>query len=179
VTRAASVFRSHANLVQRVRFPAEVLVIGNVAGTLLHHAVALVVVVAVCLFKGHLGLEGLPWALLGVVLWALWIVALSLAASLLGVALPDSTEVLALTLQLAFYGAPIIYSLSFVKHDVLRMLVEVNPLTPLVGVIRAGLTGAEPPSALALTLLGVGGVVLLAGAAAAMDRWRHSIPDLV
>jgi ABC-type polysaccharide/polyol phosphate export permease len=179
VTRAAGVFRSHVSLVQRVRFPAEVLVIGNISGALLHHLVALVVVVIVCGIKGHLGADTLAWIVLGIGIWGLWIVGLSLTASLLGAILPDFSEVLTLVFQVGLYGAPIIYPLSFVSSESLRLVIQANPLTPLVGVARAGLIGSQPPSFGALLLLLAGGLLLVAVGAAAMERWRDTIPDLL
>ena len=37
--RASRVFRTHSSLVQRVRMPAEVLVVGDVLGAVMHHAI--------------------------------------------------------------------------------------------------------------------------------------------
>ena len=179
VLRAARVFRAHVNLVQRVRFPAEVLVLGDVLGALLHHVVALLLVVGLCAALGHLGLVGLPWLAAGLLLLALWIAGLSLVASVVGALLPDITEALALVLQVAFYAAPIVYPLAMVENPAVRSLVELNPLTPLVGVLRAGLLGADPPSVGAVTALGVVGLALVWGGAVALERARTRIPDLL
>jgi ABC-type polysaccharide/polyol phosphate export permease len=179
VTRAAGVFRSHVNLVQRVRFPAEVLVMGNISGALMHHLVALLVVLGLCGFKGHLGVDTLPWLGCSIVVWGLWIIGLSLVASLLGALIPDFSEALGLGFLVLFYGAPIIYPLSFVKNETLHLIIQANPLTPLVGVVRAGLIGTSPPSLTALLLLVAGGLLILAAGAAALERWRDTIPDLL
>jgi lipopolysaccharide transport system permease protein len=177
VLRAARVFRAHATLVQRVRFPAEVLVVGDVLGTLMHHGVALVIVVGYCGLKGHVGVEALPWMALGIALAVLWILGLSLVVSVLGAFLPDVAEVLTVVLQIGFYGAPIVYPLSLIKHEVLLLIIQLNPLTQLIGVIRAGLISAAPPPLAAVAAMAVVGVALVAVGAAAMDRWRYSIPD--
>jgi lipopolysaccharide transport system permease protein len=179
VVRASRVFRSNVSLVQRVRLPAEVLVLGDLLGTLLHHALSFVVVVAICWWRGHMGLTSLPWVLLSVALFALWIVGLGLAASVLGAFLPDVAEVLGLVFQVLFYGAPIVYPLSMVQQDTLRTLIQLNPLTPLLGVARAGLLSAAPPTPVIIgALLAVGAVLVVVGSVA-MDRWRYSIPDLL
>lgn len=177
VLRAARVFRANASLVQRVRFPAEVLVLGDGAGALLHHAVAFAVVVAVCAARGSLGLAGLPWLALGVVLVLLWAVGLALLVSVVGAYLPDLAELLALALQVVFYGAPIVYPLALIPPGPLRTVVDLNPLTQLAGVTRAGLLGAAPPSALAVAVVTLGGLLLAAVGAAALERWRDRIPD--
>jgi ABC-type polysaccharide/polyol phosphate export permease len=179
VMRAARLFRAHASLVQRVRMPAEVLVMGDALGTLLHHAISLALVVAFCGWRGHLGLPGLPWLALGLAALVLWIAGLALCVSLLGALLSDVAEVIGLVLQVMFYAAPIVYPLALVSSPAVRALIEANPITPLLGVLRAGLVGAAPPTATAVAYLLVGGAVSLWAGSAALDRWRGSIPDLV
>jgi lipopolysaccharide transport system permease protein len=177
--RAARVFRSHASLVQRVRMPAEVLVIGDVLGALLHHAISFVVVLGICLWRGHVGVSNLPWIGLAVVLFTLWVIGLSLTASVLGAALPDVPEGLALVMQVVFYGAPIVYPLAMVSNTVLRSVVTANPLTTLVDVARSGLISSAPPSTAAVIYVLAAGFVLVIVGAAALDRWRFAIADLV
>jgi ABC-type polysaccharide/polyol phosphate export permease len=177
--RATRVFRAHASLVQRVRMPAEVLVLGDVAGTLLHHAISFALVLGYCAWRGHLAVAGLPWVAAGVALLLLWVVGLALCVSLLGAFLPDIAEVMGLALQVVFYAAPIVYPLALVRAPLVRAVIEANPVTPLLGVLRAGLVGAAPPAAAAVLGLAIGGMLALALGAAALDRWRGSIPDAV
>ena len=145
VMRSSRVIRANATLVQRVRLPLEVLVVGDILGTLMHHATAVVLMVLYCVWAGYLALAGAGWLMVGIALLLLLAVGFGLLVSVLGVALPDIPEVLALVLQFALYGAPIIYPLSFVKQDALLTLIQMNPITPLVGVFRAGLLGVASP----------------------------------
>lgn len=179
VLRASKVFRTNASLVQRVRMPLEVLVVGDALGAVLHHAISFIVVLAICVLGGHLGLAELPWLLLALLLMVLWAVGLALAASVVGAALPDVSEAIALGMQLAFYGAPIVYPLALVPAGLLRSAIEINPLTPLIGVVRSGLVGAAPPPTLAVVLVAAGGIALLTVGAAALDRYRYTIADLL
>jgi ABC-type polysaccharide/polyol phosphate export permease len=179
VLRAARVFRTHANLVQRVRMPAEVLVVGDALGILLHHAISFALVVLFCIWRGHLGWAGVPWIVLGLAALVVGTIGASLCVSLVGAFLPDIAEMMGLVLQVVFYAAPIVYPLALVRSDLVRTVIEMNPLTPLVGVLRTGLVGAAPPSAMAVAYLLGGGVLLFWAGAAALDRWRSSIPDVV
>jgi lipopolysaccharide transport system permease protein len=179
VLRAARVFRAHANLVQRVRMPAEVLVIGDALGTMLHHTISFGLVVVFCVWRGHLGLAGVPWLILGMGVLVFWVLGGALCASLVGAYLPDVAEVIGLALQVVFYAAPIVYPVALVRSEWVRTVIELNPVTPIVGVLRAGLIGAAPPSPAALAYVIVGGLVLTAGGSSILDRWRGSIPDLV
>jgi len=119
VLRASRVFRTHATLVQRVRMPAEVLVLGDMLGALLHHVISFAVVLVICLVGGHAGLTNLPWMIVAFVLFVVWTVGLGLIASVLGAALPDIPEGLVLAMQVLFYGAPIVYPLALVPEGVM------------------------------------------------------------
>ena len=65
LTRSVTLFRANRTLIQRVRFPAEVLVLGELGGTLLHHSLALLVVAVVCAVAGVVSIAGAPWFILG------------------------------------------------------------------------------------------------------------------
>lgn len=179
VMRASRVIRANATLVQRVRLPLEVMVVGDILGTLMHHALAVVLMVGYCLWAGHLAVAGLGWLALGIGLLLVLSVGCGLLVSVLGVALPDIPEGLGLVLQFALYGAPIIYPLSFVKQETLLALINANPLTPLVGVFRAGLLGVAPPAASGIAYLIILAVALFVVGSAAVDRFRTTIPDLL
>ncbi|MCG6963921.1 MAG: ABC transporter permease, partial [Acidobacteria bacterium] len=109
LTRSVTLFRANRTLIQRVRFPAEVLVLGELGGTLLHHGLALLVVAVVCAVAGVVSIAGAPWLVLGLALALLWMVGLSLLLAVAGAVLPDIGEILGLSLLVVFYGAPIVY----------------------------------------------------------------------
>jgi len=179
IMRSARVVRANAALVQRVRLPIEVMVIGDILGTLMHHATAVVLMILYCVWAGHLTVAGIGWVALGIGLLLVLAIGAGLLVSVLGVALPDIPEVLGLVLQFVLYGAPIIYPLSFVKQEWLSVLVQANPITPLVGVFRAGLLDVAAPSVLGIVYLIVLAAALLVVGAAAIDRYRTTIPDLL
>lgn len=177
--RAAGLFRANAPLVQRVRFPAEVLVVGDTMGTMLHQALAFGVVVAACALLGHLQLSAIPWLLGGVVLMAMWCVGIAELVSVGGAFLPDIGHGLGVGLQLVFYGAPIVYPISMIPSSVLCAVIEANPLSVMIAMIRTCLLGADPPGWVHVALLTAGGLFLLILGAATLDRWRLRVPDVV
>jgi ABC-type polysaccharide/polyol phosphate export permease len=179
IMKSSRVIRANATLVQRVRLPLEVLVVGDILGTLMHHAVAVVLTIFYCAWAGHLAVAGAGWLMIGIGLLLLLAVGFGLLVSVLGVALPDIPEVLTLVLQFALYGAPIIYPLNLVKQEALLTVIQMNPITPLVGIFRAGLLGVAPPDSAGIIYLLILSVVLLVVGAAAMDRFRTTIPDLL
>ena len=68
IMRSSRVIRANATLVQRVRLPLEVLVVGDILGTLMHHAIAVVLMILYCVWAGHLAVAGAGWVLVGIAL---------------------------------------------------------------------------------------------------------------
>ena len=130
LTRSVTLFRANRTLIQRVRFPAEVLVLGELGGTLLHHGLALLVVAVVCAVAGVVSIAGAPWLVLGLALALLWMVGLSV--------LPDIGEILGLSLLVVFYGAPIVYPIELIGNQLLRTAISLNPLTQIVALNEEG-----------------------------------------
>ncbi len=179
LTRSATVFRRHAAIVQRVRFPLGVLVTGDLLGTLAYHALPLTAVGIWCLAAGHLELPGMGGLVLGLVFLAVWTLGLGLALAVVGALLPDVDHVLSLALQAVFYGAPIVYPLSMVGEGALGTVVQANPLTVMVELVRMGLIGAAAPAVAPVVAVAVGGVVLVVAGTALLSRYRWRIPDVV
>ncbi len=179
LARSATVFRRHAAIVQRVRFPLGVLVTGDLLGTLAYHALPLAAVGAWCVAAGHVNPAGMGGLLLGLVLLALWVLGLGLALAVVGALLPDVDHVLSLGLQAVFYGAPIVYPLSMVGDGTLRKVVEANPLTVMVELARMGLLGGAGPALVPAVAAGVGGLLSVALGTALLGRYRWRIPDVV
>ncbi len=179
LTRSTTLFRANRTLIQRVRFPAEVLVMGELMGTLMHHGLALLVVIAVCIAAGAVHLASLPWFFLGLAVMIVWLVGLCLLLAVAGAVLPDIGEVLGLTLLVVFYAAPIVYPLTLIQNPGLRTLISLNPLTQIVGLIRAGLIQMPPPGWWAIGALGGVGLVLAGCGIVAVAAVRRHLADLL
>lgn len=179
LTRSTSLFRANRTLIQRVRFPAEVLVMGELLGTLMHHGLAMLVVIAVCVAVGAVSLSALPWFFLGLGVMILWLVGLSLLLAVAGAALPDFGEVLGLALLVVFYAAPIVYPMTMIHNPAIRALISLNPLTQVVGLIRAGLIRTPPPGWWAIGVLSGVGLMLVGAGVAALAGVRRHLADLL
>ncbi len=179
LTRSVSLFRANRTLIQRVSFPAEVLVLGELGGTLLHHGLALLLVAVVCAVAGVVSITGAPWFFLGLALALLWLVGLSLLLAVAGAVLPDIGEILGLTLLVIFYAAPIVYPLELIGNRLLRTMISLNPLTQIVALFRSGLLGMPVPGWPSLVGLAAGGLLLLGMGIVAVDRARPHLADLL
>jgi lipopolysaccharide transport system permease protein len=137
---AAVVLPDNGPLLKKVVCAPEVFPAVTVLSHLVHHILALpvllaAIVLAVALGKVHfpVTIVLLPVALL---LWVVAVAGLSLAVAALAVHFRDLKDLLHNVLNLVFFLTPIIYPLDAIPVPLLRHAVAANPLTPLVLVYR-------------------------------------------
>jgi lipopolysaccharide transport system permease protein len=144
VQQSASTIIVHANLVKRVVFPLETLPAAQVfaaVGNQLFATVGLLIATLAIQRELHLTTLWLPVLLLPQLLFALgvaWLIAS------LGVFLRDIAQGITLLLMAWMYLTPIIYPESIVP-DRFRLLINVNPFTPLVRSYRRIFLDGAPP----------------------------------
>lgn len=142
VLRSATVILEHAEMVKKIAFPAEILVLSVTATALVHQSITLVV------FLGAL-------ALIGELAWShLWLLPLALAIQLtltlgLGYCMAavqvyfrDTVQLLGLVLNAWFYLTPIVYPVSMIPPEA-QPWVMLNPLAILVSFYRYVFLGGE------------------------------------
>ncbi len=159
LVRSTTAVTDNANLVKKLTFPAELLVLSVVLAALLHQAIALGVFLVALLAMGELSLPTLPLLILALPLQFALTLGLGLLFGALQVVVRDIAHLLGMLVTVWFYLTPIVYPLGIVPdryHD----LIELNPLTALVGLYRAALLGSDAG--------GWRGIWLLAGAAAVL-----------
>jgi lipopolysaccharide transport system permease protein len=156
VLRSATVIQDNANLVKKLQFPAEILVLAVVLAALLHEAIAAVLFVVVLLWHGELHLASLPWLLVALPLQVALTLGLGLFLGAIQVFFRDTAQVVGMVFTGWFYLTPIVYPLAQVPER-FRPWVEANPLTGLVGLYRQALLGDS--------FFGTGGLSLAACAA--------------
>lgn len=135
---------SNANLIKKVYFPRELLVVSTVGALVVSFVIELAVLSALLLLAGNMVLPWIPVALLLVVLATCFALGLGFMLAPLNVYLRDVKHLVAIALQVLFYSAPIVYPVSLVpRHrDVLGMtlplrdLYELNPLVTMVSLFR-------------------------------------------
>jgi lipopolysaccharide transport system permease protein len=165
VVRGATAITDNAQLVKKLSFPSEVLVLTVVLVALLHQAIALGIFVVVLALLGELSPATLPLLALAVPLQVAITLGLGLLAASAQVFFRDTSQVLGLLLQGWFYLTPIVYPLAWVPER-FRGALELNPLTPLVDLYRQSLLGPDlaPPRAVA-------GLAVTAAVALALGLW--------
>lgn len=162
VTRGASAITDNSDMVNKLRFPSQILVAAVVLAALLHELIALGIFAAVLLMAGELTVAASPLLLLAMVLQIALTLGLGLLLAALNVFFRDVAQLLGMVMTGWFYFTPIVYPMSLVPERY-QGLIALNPLTPLVGLYRQGMLGHSlelPAGTVSLTVFALATLVL-------------------
>jgi lipopolysaccharide transport system permease protein len=145
VTRSATSLIEQSNLITKTVFPSEIVPVSVFLSSLIHHLLALSVVLAVV---GVWLREVSPMALLlplYMVLLGLFAIGVGWIVSSLQVYVRDTAQLLTVIMTFWFWLTPILVSEQQVPEK-LRFVVRLNPLAYLVRAYRERLLSYRPPS---------------------------------
>lgn len=138
---SAVVLVDNGPLLKKVVCPPEVFPAVTVLAHLVHHLLAVPVLLAALVVVSFTHGVPFPWTVvmlpLALLPWVMAVAGLSLAVSALAVHFRDLKDLLQNALSMLFFMTPIIYPPELVPAGLLRRAVEANPVTPLVTVYRA------------------------------------------
>ncbi len=145
LTRSATAITDGADLVKKLRFPREILVVALVGSAFLQSLIAAGVFLVVLGFMGEASWSTVPWVAVPMVFQLALTLGLGLLLAALQVFFRDVVQLVTMVITGWFYLTPIVYPLGFVAQSergaaVARWL-ELNPLTPIVGWYRGALLG--------------------------------------
>jgi lipopolysaccharide transport system permease protein len=180
---SAGVLAENGALLRKVVCPPEVFPAVTVLSGLVHHLLALPVLLIAILAATWFGKAHATAAMLllpiALLLWVAAVTGLVLAIAALAVLFRDLRDLLQNVLNLVFFMTPIIYAPESVPPGFLRTLVKANPVAPLVSVYRdTVLLGRVPGPATWLAALAVAAVCLLIGIVV-FDRLRETLVEMV
>jgi len=176
IMRGSTAITDNANLVKKLRFPSEILVLTVTLTAFVHQCIAGTVFLGVLAAVGELSWATLPWLLPAVVLQLALTFGLSLLLAALQVFLRDLAQVLGMALAAWFYLTPIVYPVAAVPLPY-RRWIELNPLTGLVELYRRALLGGGGESIPGVPVLAVTALLLLVTGAAVFRRLRANFAD--
>jgi len=159
VVRGSTAIVDNATVIKKARLPLRTLVFSLAASSLAHAAIAAAVFVVLLAFTGQLGWHSLPLLLLAVPLQLALTFGLALLACAVHTFFRDTAQLVSMVMMGWFYLTPIVYPARLMPERVQAWL-QLNPLTPLVGLYRQALLGDElvwvdGTGTLALTALAV------------------------
>ncbi|HRY42607.1 MAG TPA: ABC transporter permease [Thermoanaerobaculia bacterium] len=177
LVRGASSVTEQANLVKKIPFPVEILVLSSLGSALILQAASLVVFAAVSVPFGSGELHLAPLA--GALLFQLLLLAGPMFALAAGsVLFRDLAQLLGPLLTVAFYLTPILYPEELVPAS-LAPGMALNPLRDLAGLFRAGLLGTTAPPLERLLVWGAGLAVLAFFGHRFFARSRRAFADVL
>jgi lipopolysaccharide transport system permease protein len=145
VQRSASALLEHSSLITKTVFPAEIVPVSIFLSSLLHHIMALTLVVgAVALYTGRFSMWTLSLPVY-MLLIGLFAVGIGWIVSSLQVYLRDTAQVLSVVLTFWFWVTPIFIDEQMFPHQV-RFLLRLNPLAYLVKAYRERLLSYRLPN---------------------------------
>ena len=175
--RSARSFLDHSQLINKARFPLPALPLGIMTSAFLHQCVGTLLFIAVLAFKQEVNLLTLwIWPFAGLLQLTL-VFGLSLILACVTVLVRDVAQALGAVFLILFWTTPIVYPQS--RAGDLAWILDLNPLTHLVGLHRYVFFGQPSPSPgglLYLIVVALGGCLL---GAAVHSRTRQLIVDLV
>jgi ABC-2 type transport system permease protein len=159
----------NSNLVKKVYFPRELLVVATVGGLLITFLIELGVFSVVLVGVGNMVLPWIPLVLVLVAIELCFALGIALVLAPLNVYLRDTKHFVGIFLQLLFYSAPIVYPLRLVpeRANILgldipaRDIYELNPLVSLIDCFRAVLYDLRFPDVGDLLYVSAWAAVLL------------------
>ena len=161
--RSVTVIVENAQLMKRVQFPSELLVVSAVVSSFLSHAVGFgLMLLGVGVWQGGVSPLALGLLVVPFSLQVLLAVALGLLLSPANVFLRDVSPLVTALFTVWFFLSPVLYSLQMVP-PVLQPVLAWNPLAPILDLYRGLILSPEQvawsgvlyPLLLSLVLLGV------------------------
>jgi lipopolysaccharide transport system permease protein len=163
---------ANGNLIKKVYFPREVLVLSTVLSWLVSGAVEFSVLAITLLIAGNFVLPWLPLVIVLLLIQTLMVFGVALVLSVVNVYFRDVQHLLGIALQLWFYATPIVYPLSLVPNRAelwgmsvpVRSIYDLNPMVKLVEAYRDALYDLRfPPAADVAYILVFTGLCLVIG----------------
>ncbi len=176
VSRATGVFFEQRDVLRHVSLPNYIVPLFPVLSGFLHHLFALLVFLIIVSVLGY-EISGLIILLLPSFV-ALLVFAGAMAVIVAGfnVYWRDTGPFAQALLWIVFFATPIVYPLEIVPVR-WRWVLEINPLTQLVGLYRSALFGLDPPGLLKIAYLFAWAVLAIALASWEFSRLNRDLTD--
>ncbi|MBM3657958.1 MAG: ABC transporter permease [Actinobacteria bacterium] len=172
VNLSLDAFLGNANLIKKVYFPRELLVVSGVASLLVSLFIEVGVLSVILLIAGNMVIPWLPVAIFQIAVLTVFVIGIGLFLSVANVYFRDVKHFVAIAMQALFYSAPIVYPISVVPDEVdflgreipIGEIYRLNPLVHFIENFRAVLYDLRfPPLRSTLYLVAWALVVLVLG----------------
>ncbi len=150
VTQTSSTFLNNARMFGKVYFPRLVVPVSTVITCGVNFLIQFGLFLIIDVIFLVNGAVAITWyaALLPVLVLELGILGMGvgITVSALTVKYRDLQVLVSFGVQLWMYLSPVVYSVSSIQNETLRTLVMINPVSPIIEIMRAGWLGAGATS---------------------------------
>lgn len=144
MNRAPSLILSNLNYVKRVVYPLEILPVVSLGGALFHALISILVWILAYVLLIDVPNASVMYAPLVIMPFALLVLGLSWFLAAIGVYLRDVNQFINLVTTAVMFLSPIFYPASALPGPY-RLILNVNPLTPIIEQLRAVLYFGHQP----------------------------------
>ena len=144
VHRGNTVFIENANLIKRLFFPREILILQTVLVSTISLIIGLGLILIVLLVIGRFPGWNVLLLLPAVGIQTVMVFGLGLAFATFNVFFRDLSHAMGILLHLWFWLSPIVYPAEIIPER-FALLLQLNPVTHLVGLYRTALLNSPPP----------------------------------
>lgn len=142
ILRSATAIVEHAEMVKKIAFPSEVLIVAVASTALIHQGITLGVFVGALIFVGELAWQNLWMLPAALVLQVCLTLGIGYFMAAVQVFFRDAVQMLGLLLNAWFFLTPIVYPLDMIPFQV-QPYVLANPLAILVTLYRWVFLGGD------------------------------------
>lgn len=142
ILRCATVIMEHGEMVKKIAFPAEILVIAVTSTALIHQAITLGIFAVVLVGLGEVHYQSLWLLPVALAFQVLLTLGIGYLVAAIQVYFRDTVQLLGLLMNAWFYLTPIVYPLLMVEEIVGKWAL-LNPLTVLVTLYRHAFLGGD------------------------------------
>lgn len=184
LNQTSSTFTANQAMFGKVYFPRLVVPIATVLSNLLRFGIQLGLFVAFYLWFFFCGSDICPnWTIILIPLFIVMLAGLGLGFGILVSSMTtkyrDLTILFTFIVQLWMYGTPIVYPISMVTNDALRMLIMANPMTSVIEAFKYATLGQGYFSWLALGYSFTFMTILLVLGIVVFNKVQRSFMDTV
>ena len=178
LSRSAGCILENASLVQKMRFPTEILPINLALSGFVHQLIGTAIFFVVLVAAGDFKIGWLFVLPVAFILQLMLMVGLGWLVATVNVYYRDVGQLLGVTLTIWFWLTPIVYPKDKAP-EFFRTLLQGNPMTHLVEIYRASMLGAPMPSLEAWLILTAFSLTCFLAGLFILGRHKAEFPDLL
>jgi ABC-type polysaccharide/polyol phosphate export permease len=178
LSQSATCLLNNRPLLNKVRFPREVLPAATVVVAAIDTAIATIVLAVLFVVYQEVPAATSVWIPVLLAIQVAFTLAVALAAAIIVVYLRDLNLAVPMLLQFGLFATPVAYGLDAVPSWFLPIYAALNPLGPVIEGYRDTILNGQAPDPVTTSIAAVSALLMLAGAYLLFKRLEPGIADV-